>query len=133
MPKLTSAIAASALLIALSAPGFAADLDSSSSHRGSSATIQNRDDLKAGTSTKSGANAQLNDKDSVNGSTSIGNKSSMDRDREMDRDQSAQLPKADRDASSPGRSGTSPGHEMQEHGSVPGSPGASGYAPGHTK
>jgi hypothetical protein len=26
-----------------------------------------------------------------------------------------------------------PGHEMQEHGSVPGNPGASGYAPGHTK
>jgi hypothetical protein len=25
----------------------------------------------------------------------------------------------------------SPGHEMQEHGSVKGQPGASGYAPGH--
>jgi hypothetical protein len=33
----------------------------------------------------------------------------------------------------PGRSGETPGHEMQEHGSVPGSPGASGYAPGHNK
>jgi hypothetical protein len=33
----------------------------------------------------------------------------------------------------PGKSGETPGHEMQEHGSVPGSPGASGYAPGHTK
>jgi hypothetical protein len=31
----------------------------------------------------------------------------------------------------PGNSGEAPGHEMQEHGSVPGSPGASGYAPGH--
>jgi hypothetical protein len=133
MPKLTSAIAASALLIALSAPSFAADLDSSSSHHGSSTTIQNRDDLKAGTSTKSGAKAQLNDKDSVSGSTSLGNRPSMDRDQKMDRDQSAQLPNADRDASGPGRSSTSPGHEMQEHGSVPGSPGASGYAPGHTK
>ena len=26
-----------------------------------------------------------------------------------------------------------PGHQMQQKGSVPGSPGASGYAPGHTK
>ncbi len=39
----------------------------------------------------------------------------------------------------PGKSGETPGHEMQEHGSVPGSrsvpgsPGASGYAPGHNK
>jgi hypothetical protein len=33
----------------------------------------------------------------------------------------------------PGKSGETPGHEMQEHGSVPGHPGASGYAPGHTK
>ena len=32
---------------------------------------------------------------------------------------------------SPGASGASPGHEMQQKGSVPGSPGASGYAPGH--
>jgi hypothetical protein len=31
----------------------------------------------------------------------------------------------------PGASGTTPGHEMQERGSVPGQPGASGYAPGH--
>ncbi len=31
----------------------------------------------------------------------------------------------------PGASGNTPGHEMQEHGSVPGHPGASGYAPGH--
>jgi hypothetical protein len=30
-----------------------------------------------------------------------------------------------------GAIGMSPGHEMQEHGSKPGSPGASGYAPGH--
>jgi hypothetical protein len=33
----------------------------------------------------------------------------------------------------PAKSGETPGHEMQEHGSVPGSPGASGYAPGHNK
>jgi hypothetical protein len=30
-----------------------------------------------------------------------------------------------------GASSTTPGHEMQEKGSVKGSPGASGYAPGH--
>jgi hypothetical protein len=30
-----------------------------------------------------------------------------------------------------GKTDLSPGHEMQEHGSKPGSPGASGYAPGH--
>jgi hypothetical protein len=30
-----------------------------------------------------------------------------------------------------GASKMSPGHEMQEHGSVKGQPGASGYAPGH--
>jgi hypothetical protein len=30
-----------------------------------------------------------------------------------------------------GAAGMTPGHEMQEHGSKPGSPGASGYAPGH--
>jgi hypothetical protein len=28
---------------------------------------------------------------------------------------------------------TTPGHMMQQHGSVPGHPGASGYAPGHVK
>ena len=32
---------------------------------------------------------------------------------------------------SSGSSKMSPGHEMQEHGSVKGQPGASGYAPGH--
>ena len=32
-----------------------------------------------------------------------------------------------------GGSSMTPGHEMQEKGSVPGHPGASGYAPGHTK
>lgn len=31
----------------------------------------------------------------------------------------------------PGMSGETPGHEMQEHGSVKGAPGASGYTPGH--
>ncbi|HWE73511.1 MAG TPA: hypothetical protein VG328_10160 [Stellaceae bacterium] len=126
MLKLSTAFAASALLMALSAPSFAADVGSSSP-RGSSATIQNQNDLNAGASTsKSGANAQMNDKDTISGSTSRGST--------MDRDQSAQLPKAnqDNDTSGPGRSGTSPGHEMQEHGPVPGSPGASGYAPGHT-
>ena len=34
----------------------------------------------------------------------------------------------DKDASS-----SSPGHQMQEHGSKEGSPGASGHAPGHEK
>lgn len=34
-------------------------------------------------------------------------------------------------AKSPGAAGSSPGHEMQEHGRVPGQPGASGFAPGH--
>jgi hypothetical protein len=38
----------------------------------------------------------------------------------------------DRDRS-PGMSGETPGHEMQEHGSVKGFPGASGYAPGHNR
>lgn len=28
---------------------------------------------------------------------------------------------------------STPGHQMQRHGSVPGHPGASGYAPGHLK
>jgi hypothetical protein len=32
--------------------------------------------------------------------------------------------------SMPGQSGATPGHQMQEKGSVPGQPGASGYAPG---
>jgi hypothetical protein len=32
---------------------------------------------------------------------------------------------------SPGASGYAPGHEMQEKGSVKGTTGASGYAPGH--
>jgi hypothetical protein len=31
-----------------------------------------------------------------------------------------------------GPSGSTPGHEMQQKGSVPGSPGASGYAPGRS-
>ncbi len=34
-------------------------------------------------------------------------------------------------AEQPGASARSPGHEMQDRGSVKGSPGASGYAPGH--
>ncbi|MBE7196440.1 MAG: hypothetical protein INR70_01375 [Parafilimonas terrae] len=34
-------------------------------------------------------------------------------------------------AAEQGASSKTPGHEMQEHGSRPGSPGASGYAPGH--
>jgi hypothetical protein len=34
-------------------------------------------------------------------------------------------------AEGPGNSAETPGHEMQEHSSVPGSPGASGFAPGH--
>jgi hypothetical protein len=33
---------------------------------------------------------------------------------------------------SPGASGYTPGHQMQEKGSVKGTTGASGYAPGHT-
>jgi len=32
----------------------------------------------------------------------------------------------------PGASGYAPGHEMQQKGSKRGQPGASGYAPGHT-
>jgi hypothetical protein len=31
-----------------------------------------------------------------------------------------------------GSRGATPGHEMQEKGSLPGQPGASGYAPGHS-
>lgn len=149
MPKLSTALAASALLVALSAPSFAADLNSSTSQR-SSTTIQNRDQLNAGVNTRSGANAQLNDRDDTHSSTSLNSRSSgdrdrddahsstslnsksrLDRDRDNDRPQSAQMPKRDQDLNGPGRSGSSPGHEMQEHGSVPGSPGASGYAPGH--
>jgi hypothetical protein len=34
---------------------------------------------------------------------------------------------------SPGASGYAPGHQMQEKGSVKGTTGASGYAPGHNK
>jgi hypothetical protein len=33
----------------------------------------------------------------------------------------------------PGASGYAPGHKMQDQGSKPGNTGASGYAPGHTK
>jgi hypothetical protein len=33
----------------------------------------------------------------------------------------------------PGKSGSSPGHQMQQNGPVAGHPGASGYAPGHLK
>lgn len=143
MPKFSTAFAASALLIALSAPSFAADLDTSTSQHGST-TIQNHN-LNAGGS------AQVNGRTDLNGSISSGRTSTMDRDRDRDRDQSAQMPgnsrmDRDRDQSAqmpgrdkdrdkdrdPGRSSTSPGHEMQEHGSVPGSPGASGFAPGHT-
>ena len=35
-------------------------------------------------------------------------------------------------AQTSGKSGETPGHEMLEHGNLPGSPGASGYAPDHT-
>jgi hypothetical protein len=136
MPKLSSAVAISALLMALSAPSFAADLNSSTPQRNST-TIQNRDQLNAGVdagvNTRSGTSTRMNDRDNdrddVNSSTSLNSKSTLDRDR--DRPQSAQMPNADRDANGRGRSSTSPGHEMQENGSVPGSPGASGYAPGH--
>jgi hypothetical protein len=127
MPKLLSAIAASALLVALSAPSFAADLDSSTSQRNST-TIQNQSN--AGVNTRSGS-APFNDRGDVNSSTSLNKKSTTDRDRDIQRQQSAQMPNENRDINGPGRSSTSPGHEMQEHGSVPGSPGASGYAPGH--
>ncbi|MCJ2089155.1 hypothetical protein MKK88_24670 [Methylobacterium sp. E-005] len=34
-------------------------------------------------------------------------------------------------AAEQGAASRTPGHEMQDHGSRPGSPGASGYAPGH--
>lgn len=127
MPKLLSAIAASALLVALSAPSFAADPTSSTSQHNST-TIQNQSN--AGVNTRSG-NAQLNDRGDVNSSTSLNSKSTPDRDRDMQRQQSAQMPNEKRDMNGPGRSDSSPGHEMQEHGSVPGAPGASGYAPGH--
>ena len=138
MPKLSHALAASALLVALSAPGFAADLNSSTSQRNST-TIQHRDDLNAGAgvNTRSGTSTRMNDRDDVNGSTSLNSHSTLDRNRP----QSAQMPKQDQDLDKDrdqdgdmngrGRSATSPGHEMQEHGSVPGSPGASGFAPGH--
>ena len=129
MPKLSTAIAASALLLALSAPSFAADLNSSTS-QSSSTTIQNRDQLNAGVNTQSGTSTRMNDRD-VNGSASVNSKTTLDRDRNINRPQSAQMPNRDRDINGPGRSGSSPGHEMQEHGSVPGSPGASGFAPGH--
>lgn len=135
MPKLSNALAASALLVALSAPSFAADLNSSTSERNST-TIQNRGDSGAGVNTRSGTRTQMNDRDdvngsaSLNGSASVNGKSTLDRDRDSDRPQSARVPNRDQDLNGPGRSESSPGHEMQEHGSVPGSPGASGYAPG---
>lgn len=134
MPKLSNALAASALLVALTAPSFAADLDSSSSQRNST-TIQHRDQLNGGVNSRSSTSTRMNDRDdvngsaSLNGSASVNSKSTLDRDR--DRPQSAQMPNRDRDLNGPGRSESSPGHEMQEHGSVPGSPGASGFAPGH--
>ena len=36
-------------------------------------------------------------------------------------------------STNPGASGNSPGHQMQNEGSKPGSPGASGHAPGQEK
>ena len=38
---------------------------------------------------------------------------------------------AESNRTSPGASSNTPGHEMQDKGSMKGSPGASGYAPGH--
>ena len=136
MPKLSSALAALALLVALSAPSFAADLDSSTSQH-NSATIQNRTQSNTGVNTPSGTSTRMNDrdndKDDVSGSSSLKSKSTLDRDSSINRPQSAQMPRKDKDNDSdmngPGRSESSPGHEMQEHGSVPGSPGASGFAP----
>ena len=148
MPKLSHALAASALLVALAAPSFAADIDSSASQR-NSATIQNRSGADAGVSagvntgvnagvnTRSGTSTQTNDRDDLNGSASLNSKATQDHDRTVNRPQSAQVPTRDQDRdrdqdmNGPGRSSMSPGHEMQEDGSVPGSPGASGYAPGH--
>lgn len=127
MPKLLNALAASALLVSLSAPSFAADSNNATPQRNST-TIQNQSN--AGVNTRSGS-AQLNDRGDANSSTSLNSKSTPDRDRDIERQQSAQMPNGNRDMNGPGRSDTSPGHEMQEHGSVPGSPGASGYAPGH--
>ena len=133
MLKLSTAFAASALLIALSAPSFAAEVGTSTSQHSSTA-IQNRDVDTSGSA-------------QVKGSTSSSKTSTMDQERDRDksaelpskstmqREQSAQMPSKDKDIDKdigPGRLGSSPGHEMQEHGSVPGSPGASGYAPGHT-
>jgi hypothetical protein len=138
MPKLSHALAASALLVALSVPSYAADLNSSTSQH-SSTTIQNRSGSDAGMNTRSGTRTQTNDNDrddmnrsgSLSGSASVNSKSSVDRDRDADRPQSAQMPNRDQDLTRHGRSATSPGHEMQENGSALGSPGASGYAPGH--
>ena len=137
MPKLSNALAASALLVALSAPCFAAELSGSASQRNST-TIQNRGDAGIGVNTRTGTSTQMNDRDdvhgsaSLNGSASVNSNPALNRDRDSDRPQSAQTPSKDRDdMNGSGRSSSSPGHEMQEHGSVPGSPGASGYAPGH--
>ena len=126
MPKLSNALAASALLVALAAPSFAADVNGSAS-----TTIQNSDSANAGVNTRSGASTQLNDRNDVSGSTSLHSQSTLDRD--MHRPQSAQMPNQDQDRDSqgmsgPGRSSTTPGHEMQENGSIPGSPGASNVA-----
>jgi hypothetical protein len=44
---------------------------------------------------------------------------------------STALVQAEEKMGGPGASGATPGHEMQERGSLPGHPGASGYAPGH--
>jgi hypothetical protein len=38
---------------------------------------------------------------------------------------------AESTTTSPGASGNTPGHQMQDKGAKAGSPGASGYAPGH--
>lgn len=157
MSKLSSVLAASALLVGLAAPSFAADIDSSTSHSGS-ATIQDRDSSASGTSMK--GTSSLNDKATDHDRTidrdkaadkdrATDNDRAMNRDQSVNREQSAQLPNLDRDAKDrdasgikdkdsnakdmdrdAGKSAASPGHEMQEHGSVPGAPGASGYAPG---
>lgn len=128
MAKLSAAIAASALVLAISAPGFAQGVGPSTSGQ---STIQDRD-------TGNTATPMQRDRDSSG--TRTPQRSDTQSGSGMSRDQSAQMPGASDSQSdmrrnrslnaAPGASRSSPGHEMQENGSVPGQPGASGYAPG---
>jgi hypothetical protein len=130
MPKLSTVIAASAVLIALSAPSFAADVDTSTSHH--STITRDRDDARSATPIERKDDSMIKNRGTIGRDQSAQlPERDTDRDRDNDRDRRLIPNHASPLENGSGRSANAPGHEMQEHGSVPGHPGASGYAPGH--